>query len=69
MQLVFSHEGKRHYLSLGLPDSKVNRNLARAKANLIESDLVVSQRLFSKKRTGLVRIASSNNSKDFVDEL
>ena len=39
LQLVFSYEGKRRYLSLGLPDSKVNRNLARAKANLIESDL------------------------------
>jgi putative transcriptional regulator len=35
----------------------------------IEQMGVVSQRLFSKKRTGLVRIALSNNSKDFVDEL
>lgn len=39
LQLVFSHAGKRHYLSLGLPDSRVNRKAAEAKAKLIESDL------------------------------
>lgn len=39
LQLVFSHAGKRHYLSLGLPDHKVNRKAAEAKAKLIESDI------------------------------
>lgn len=39
LQLVFSHGGKRHYLSLGLPDKKVNRKAAEAKAKLIESDI------------------------------
>ncbi len=39
LQLVFSHGGKRHYLSLGLPDNKVNRKAAEAKAKLIESDI------------------------------
>lgn len=39
MQLVFSHIGKRHYLSLGLPDNKVNRKAAEAKLKLIESDI------------------------------
>lgn len=39
LQLVFSHAGKRHYLSLGLPDNKVNRKAAEAKAKLIESDI------------------------------
>jgi len=39
LQLVFSHAGKRHYLSLGLPDHKLNRKAAEAKAKLIESDI------------------------------
>lgn len=39
LQLAFSHRGKRHYLSLGLPDNKVNRKAAQAKASLIESDI------------------------------
>jgi hypothetical protein len=39
LQLVFSHAGKRHYLSLGLSDNKVNRKAAEAKAKLIESDI------------------------------
>jgi integrase len=39
LQLVFSHAGKRHYLSLGLPDNKMNRKAAEAKAKLIESDI------------------------------
>jgi integrase len=40
LQLVFSHAGKRHYLSLGLPDSKTNRKLAEMKARAIELDIV-----------------------------
>lgn len=39
LQLVFSHAGKRHYLSLGLKDHKLNRKAAEAKAKLIESDI------------------------------
>ena len=39
LQLVFSHAGKRHYLSLGLPDNRMNRKAAEAKAKLIESDI------------------------------
>lgn len=39
LQLVFSHTGKRHYLSLGLLDNKLNRKAAEAKAKLIESDI------------------------------
>uniref|UniRef100_B8HN20 Integrase family protein n=1 Tax=Cyanothece sp. (strain PCC 7425 / ATCC 29141) TaxID=395961 RepID=B8HN20_CYAP4 len=39
LQLVFSYAGRRHYLSLGLPDSPVNRKAAQAKAKLIESDI------------------------------
>lgn len=39
LQLVFSHNGKRHYLSLGLLDNKLNRKAAEAKAKLIESDI------------------------------
>lgn len=39
LQLRFHYAGKRHYLSLGLPDTKVNRRAAEAKAKLIESDI------------------------------
>ncbi len=39
LQLVFSHAGKRHYLSLHLPDKPVTRKAAKAKAQLIESDI------------------------------
>ncbi len=30
VQLVFSHAGKRHYLSTGLGESKLNRKAAEA---------------------------------------
>lgn len=39
LQLRFHFNGKRHYLSLGLPDNKLNRKAAEAKAKLIESDI------------------------------
>lgn len=39
LQLTFSYNGKRHYVSLGLPNNKVNRKAAEAKAKLIESDI------------------------------
>ncbi len=39
LQLVFRFGGKRYYFSLGLPDTKVNRKAAEAKAKLIESDI------------------------------
>jgi integrase len=38
LQLVFSWEKKRYYLSLGLPDAPVNRKAAEAKARQIELD-------------------------------
>lgn len=40
LQLRFNYSGKRHYLSLGLSDTQVNRKVAEAKAKLIESDIV-----------------------------
>lgn len=40
LQLRFRYGGKRHYLSLGLPDSKINRKAAEAKARQIELDIV-----------------------------
>jgi integrase len=39
LQLRFRHAGKRYYLSLGLPDTKVNRKAAEAKKNQIELDI------------------------------
>ena len=39
LQLVFSYGGKRHYLLLGLPDNKLNRKVAEAKAKLIKADI------------------------------
>jgi integrase len=40
LQLVFTYEGKRRYLSLGLWDSPATRKVAEAKAKLIESDII-----------------------------
>lgn len=40
LQLRFRFGGKRHYLSIGLPDTQVNRKLAEAKARQIELDLL-----------------------------
>jgi integrase len=39
LQLRFHYGGKRHYISLGLPDNKVNRKAAEAKAKIIEADI------------------------------
>lgn len=39
LQLRFTYQGKRQYLSLGLKDDPENRKLAEAKAKLIESDI------------------------------
>lgn len=36
-------EGKQKYLSLGLPDTDVNRKVAEAKAKLIESDIALER--------------------------
>jgi len=40
LQLRFRFLGKRHYLSLGLPDTSVNRKAAEAKARQIELDIL-----------------------------
>jgi integrase len=36
-------EGRQKYLTLGLPDSAVNRRMAEAKAKLIESDIALER--------------------------
>jgi integrase len=40
LQLVFTWQRKRHYLSLGLPDTPINRKVAEQKARQIELDFV-----------------------------
>lgn len=40
LRLRWSHNGKRHCLSLGLPDNKVNQSSALLKAKQIELDMV-----------------------------
>jgi integrase len=40
LQLRFRFAGKRHYLSLGLPDTRANRKLADLKAREIEVDIL-----------------------------
>jgi integrase len=40
LQLVFSHAGKRHYLSLGFMDSRSSRKMAEMRAREIELDLL-----------------------------
>lgn len=39
LRLVWSYVGKRYYLYIGLPDSKVNRTVAEQKARQIELDM------------------------------
>jgi integrase len=43
LQLVFTWEGKRHYLSLGLTDNPYNRKLAQDKAFEIQRDIDYGQ--------------------------
>jgi integrase len=40
LQLVYRYLGKRTYLSLGLPDSKVNRTYAQSIASKIQMDML-----------------------------
>ena len=40
LQLRFSFGGKRRYLSMGLPDTSINRRLAELKAAEIEKDIL-----------------------------
>jgi len=40
LRLRFSYQGKRYALTLGLPDSKVNRMVAEQKAHQIELDII-----------------------------
>lgn len=40
LQLRFRYAGKRHYLSVGLPDTSVNRKVAEQKARQIELDII-----------------------------
>lgn len=40
LQLVFTHGGKRHYLSTGLLDTPTNQRLAQIKAGEIEKDIL-----------------------------
>jgi integrase len=39
LRLVWSYLGKRYYLYIGLPDSKINRTVAEQKARQIEGDM------------------------------
>lgn len=39
LRLCWSCLGKRYYLYIGLPDSKVNRTVAESKARVIEGDM------------------------------
>ena len=40
LQLRFSYGGKRHYISMGLPDSPTNQKLAELRASEIEKDIL-----------------------------
>lgn len=40
LRLVWSCYGKRHWLSLGLPDSRTNRKVAELKAAEIQKDIL-----------------------------
>ncbi len=40
LQLVFTHDGKRHYLFLGIRSNSLNRKLAQDKAMIIKQFLI-----------------------------
>lgn len=42
LRLCWSYLGKRYFLYIGLPDSKLNRTIAESKAKVIEADLATS---------------------------
>jgi integrase len=43
LQLRFNYGDKRHYLSLGLPDTKANRKAAELKVQIIERDIAYGE--------------------------
>jgi integrase len=70
LQLRFSYEGKRHCLSLGLPDTKDNRKAAQAKAKLIESDIAYDRFDISKyKRSEVLSDQTVSQSLSQLDEI
>jgi integrase len=70
LQLRFSHEGIRHCLSLGLPDTKENRKAAQAKAKLIESDIAYDRFNISKyKRSEVLSAQFLSQSVSQLDDL
>lgn len=70
LQLRFSHEGIRHCLSLGLPDTKENRKAAQAKAKLIESDIAYDRFNISKyKRNEVLSAQTVSQPLSQLDEI
>lgn len=50
LTLCWSYVGKRYFLYIGLPDSKVNRMVAESKARVIEGDMATGNFDFSLKK-------------------
>ena len=40
LRLVWTNQGKRYFLTLGLPDSKTNRKVALSRATQIQLDIL-----------------------------
>lgn len=59
LRLVWSVQGKRHYLSLGLSDTPINQKLALAKAKIIEVDIATGQFDSTLKRYRPAEVQSS----------
>jgi integrase len=70
LQLRFSYGGKRHCLSLGLPDTKENRKAANAKAKLIEADIAYDRFDISKyKRSEVLSAQTLSLPLSHLDEI
>jgi hypothetical protein len=70
LQLVFSHDGRRHYLSLGLVDTKENRKAANTRKKLIEANIAYDHFDISKyKRSEVLSAQSLPQALPQLDEI
>lgn len=63
LRLCWSYLGKRYFLSIGLPNSKVNRIVAEQKARQIELDIVSGY--FDPTLKKYKSVANELNSQEF----
>lgn len=73
LRLRWTYQGKRYALTLGLPDSKVNKTVAQQKANQIELDIAsghfdLSLKRYKPQHHKLAQITAVNLFRLFAEE-